>query len=126
MIVRIGFKNCTTDKPYFSIIIHNEFAEAVATVNSTHAGNPLPVKENGFVECIIEDLRLGEGNYYLMVDFGFFGGSRLTTASYDCISNAATFEVELNGYLAGNGIDSFEGAVHRSRWTVGDSNPSIL
>lgn len=126
MVVRIGFENCTTDRPYFSIIIHNEFAEAVATLNSTHTGTPLIVDAAGIVECLIEDLRLGEGSYYLMVDFGFFGGNRITTTSYDCVSNAATFEVDLNGYLAGNGLDSFEGAVHRSRWIVSSPiSPSV-
>jgi len=118
MMVRIGFKNSKVDKPYFSVIIHNEFAEAVATVNSTHTGKPLTAKTDGVIECLIEDLRLGEGSYYLMVDFGFYGGNRLTTTSYDCIANAATFRVDLNGYVAGNGLDSFEGAVHRSRWAV--------
>jgi lipopolysaccharide transport system ATP-binding protein len=118
MMVRIGFKNCATDKPYFSIIIHNEFSEVVATVSSIHSGESLTVDSSGLIECRIEDLRLGEGCYYLMIDFGFFGGNRLMTTSYDCVANAATFEVDLNGYLAGNGIDSFEGAVHRSQWAV--------
>jgi lipopolysaccharide transport system ATP-binding protein len=122
MTVRIGFKNCTTDKPYFSIIIHNEFSEAVATVNSTHTGEHLTLDSSGLIECRIEDLRLGEGRYCLMIDFGFFGGNRLMTTSYDCVANAASFEVDLNGYLAGNGIDSFEGAVHRSQWAV----PSLI
>jgi lipopolysaccharide transport system ATP-binding protein len=121
MLVRIGFEGCTTEKVYFSVIIHNEFAEAVATVSSTHTGKPLSVGSDGVIECLIEDLRLGEGCYFLMVDFGFFGGNRLMTTSYDCVANAATFEVDLNGYLAGNGIDSFEGAVHRSQWGVSSS-----
>jgi lipopolysaccharide transport system ATP-binding protein len=122
MVVRIGFRNCSTSKPYFSIIIHNEFAEAVATVNTTHNAQAFTAVGDGTVECVIDDLRLGEGNYYLMVDFGFFGGNRMTTTSYDCVANAATFEVDLNAFVGGMGLDSYEGAVHRSKWAILDPN----
>jgi len=116
MLVKIGFEGCGLRRPYFSLIVHNEFSEVVTTVSTTQLKQPVEIPVNGHISCLIDDLRLGEGQYYLMVDCGSFGGSRSSTTSVDCIANAATFEVRLNGFLAGNGLDSYEGAAHRTAW----------
>ncbi|WP_211327882.1 ABC transporter ATP-binding protein [Sulfurisoma sediminicola] len=118
MRVRIGFHRCTLRQPYFAVLIHNEYAERVATINSSHFAPDLDAHGNGVAECLIEDLRLGEGSYYMMLDFGQYGGGRGLMTSADCVPNAATFDVSLGGYLGGIGLDAFQGAAHRARWSV--------
>lgn len=114
--IRIGFKNAQAQKPYFSLLLMNEFAERVATIHSTHPGETLEARTEGVIECTIEDLRVGEGEYWLMIDHGHFGGSRAATFSYDCIPNAARVSVKLQGWLSGVGLDAFQGAAIRSNW----------
>lgn len=118
VVFRIGYVGATVPNPYFSIIIHNEFAECVATVNTTHNPDPMDIPENGIVECRLDDLRLGDGRYRIMVDYGNYGGSRQTSASLDCVPNAGSMDVSLDGYVGGIGADAYEGAVHRTHWTV--------
>lgn len=114
--IRIGFRNAQAQKPYFSVLLMNEFAERVATIHSTHPGDTLPPKVEGVIECTIEDLRIGEGDYWLMIDHGHFGGSRAATFSYDCVPNAARVSVRLQDWLSGVGLDAFQGAAIRSTW----------
>jgi lipopolysaccharide transport system ATP-binding protein len=118
MLVKIGFGDCRLRRPYFSLIVHNEFSEVVTTVSTTQLKQSVEIPVDGQISCLIDDLRLGEGHYYLMVDCGSFGGSRSSTMSVDCIANAATFEVRLDGFLVGNGLDSYEGAAHRAAWVT--------
>ena len=120
MIVRIGYEKATAPNPYFAILIQNEFAERVATIHSTHNKDQMQFGESGVIECEISDLKLGEGSYRLMIDYGNFGGARDAILSLECISNAATIRVELNEYLGGIGLDAYQGAVHKSCWILMD------
>ena len=123
LIVRIGYNGAKVRSPYFSILIHNEFAERVATLHSTHAHEAESFPRSGVIECRIDELRLGEGTYWLMVDFGDYGGSRIAMTSLDCVPNAARIKVDLGGYLGGIGLDAYQGAAHRSAWRLMDSEP---
>lgn len=116
LVVRIGYEEVSVPNPYFAVLVQNEFAERVATVHSTHNAGQFEWSNSGVIECHIEDLRLGEGTYRLMVDFGNYGGSRAALTSLDCIPNAALIHVELGGYVGGVGIDAYQGAVHKSSW----------
>ncbi len=116
LVIRIGYEAATARNPYLAVLINNEFAERVATIHSTHNPTHFQWGKSGIVECEIPDLRLGEGTYRLMVDFGNYGGSRATLTSYDCVPNAATIHVELNEYVGGIGMDAYQGAVHKSLW----------
>lgn len=116
LVVRIGNEAATARNPYFAVLIHNEFAERVATIHSTHNPTHFEWGQSDVVECIIPDLRLGEGTYRLMVDFGNYGGARALLTSLDCVPNAATIHVELGGYLSGVGLDAYQGAAHQSSW----------
>ena len=118
LVVRIGYEASTARNPYFAVLIQNEFAERVATIHSTHNPTQFEWGKSGVVECVIPDLRLGEGTYHLMVDFGNYGGSRALLTSLDCVPNAATIHVELGGYLDGIGLDAYQGGVHKSSWTM--------
>jgi lipopolysaccharide transport system ATP-binding protein len=113
---RVGFSGAETRHPYISILLHNNFGDRVATLHSTHASNSISIEGDGYVECVVDDLRLGEGTYYVMVDYGSFPGMKNGLISMDCVANAAQIEVALDGYLQGTGHDAYRGAVHRSRW----------
>jgi lipopolysaccharide transport system ATP-binding protein len=126
LIVRIGYSGAKVPNPYFSVLIQNEFAERVATIHSTHARNALEFPADGVVECRIDDLRLGDGTYRLMVDFGNYGGSRAALTSLDCVPNAAPIHVDLDGYVGGIGLDAYQGAVHKSVWTYGTDDQARL
>ncbi len=115
---RVGFKAVDTKSPFISVLIHNNFGDRVATLHSTHVDENLSIEGDGFVECVVDDLRLGEGTYYVMVDFGSFPNLRNSLISMDCVPNAAQIEVSLDGYVRGTGHDAYRGAVHRSRWSV--------
>lgn len=120
MVVRIGYQGATAPDPYFAVLIHNDFAERVATIHSTHVHGKGSFPSDGVIECRIDDLRLGEGKYFLMIDYGNFGGSRTSLVSVDCVTNATTISVELGGYLSGVGLDAYQGPAQRSDWQVID------
>ncbi|WP_337996702.1 ABC transporter ATP-binding protein [Oleispirillum naphthae] len=122
MLVRIAYEGATVANPYFSVLVQNEFAERVATLHSTHQGGDLRIPANGVVECRTDDLRLGEGAYRLMLDFGSYGGTRAAMVSLDCVPNAIPIRVELGEYVKGIGLDSFQGAAHRSAWRLCDKD----
>jgi lipopolysaccharide transport system ATP-binding protein len=115
---RVGFTAADTSYPYISVLIHNNFGDRVATLHSTHIKESLSVEGDGFVECVVDDLRLGEGTYYVMIDYGSFPNLKDSLISMDCVPNAAQIEVSLAGYVGGTGHDAYRGAVHRSRWSV--------
>jgi lipopolysaccharide transport system ATP-binding protein len=121
MVVRIGFENMSLRQPYFSVLIQNEYAERVATLHSTHSDSKLSLPPCGAIECRVDDLRLGEGDYRLMLDFGSYGGFRGAMTSVDCVPAAALIHVALGDYVGGIGLDAFQGAAHRSQWKVVDT-----
>tara|TARA_R110002020_G_scaffold3766_9_gene16572 strand:+ start:2885 stop:4177 length:1293 start_codon:yes stop_codon:yes gene_type:complete len=120
MIVRIGYENATAPSPFFAVLLQNEFAERASTIHSTHQSGRLAFPQAGVIECRVDDLRVGEGTYHLMIDYGNYGGSRASLTSMDCVPNATKIIVELGDYVDGIGIDSYQGAVQRSRWTLLD------
>ena len=118
IIVRIGYDGALAPDPYFAVLVHNDFAERVATLHSTHVGQSISFPESGVIECRVDDFRIGEGNYFIMVDYGNFGGSRATLTSIDCVTNVTRIRVDMNSYLSGVGLDAYQGAVQRSDWKV--------
>ena len=115
---RVGFRGAETKYPYIAILIHNNLGDRIATLHSTHIDESLSIEGDGFVECVVDDLRLGEGTYYVMVDFGSYPNLKSSLVSMDCVSNAAQIEVALGGYVGGTGHDAYRGAVHQSQWSV--------
>ncbi len=114
----VGFRDAKAGHPYISVLLHNSHGERVATFHSTHSGTRLPIHGDGYVTCAIDELRLGDGTYYVMVDYGSCPGAAPTMISMDCVPNAMAIEVSLEGAVPGIGLSSFHGALHSTRWAV--------
>jgi lipopolysaccharide transport system ATP-binding protein len=117
LLVRIGLHGAKAHNPYVSVLIQNELAERVATLHSTHTRPRLELDGSAVVTCAINELRLGEGIYRIMVDYGDYSGGRIIH-SLDCVPNAAIVRVSVGDYVSGVGMDAYQGAVHRSEWSV--------
>jgi len=115
---KVGYRNAVPNQAYIAILIHNGVGDRVATVNSTHDAVGVRICGDGYVECVIDDLRLGAGTYTVMVDYGTSLGRPGTSISKDCVANAGQFSVALEGYLEGVGLSETQGAAHRSNWTL--------
>ena len=113
---RIGFRGARERNSYMSVLIHNGFGDRVATLSSTHPDSRPVMQGDGYVECRVDDLRLGEGLYHIMVDYGTCVEGRSDFISMDCVANAGTIRVSLDGYVKGTGLDAYQGAAHRSEW----------
>ena len=115
---KVGYRNAAASHGYIAILIHNGVGDRVATVSSTHDPVGVRISGDGYVECVIDDLRLGTGTYTVMVDYGSTLGRPGTSISSDCVANAGQFSVALEGYLEGVGLSETQGAAHRSNWTL--------
>jgi lipopolysaccharide transport system ATP-binding protein len=116
--IRIGFTGAATKYPYIAILLHNNFGDRVATLHSSHEAESLSIEGDGFIECTVDDLRIGEGTYYVMAEFGSFPGLKDSLIPMDCVPNAAQIDVSLDGYVRGTGHDAYRGSVHRSHWEI--------
>jgi len=115
MRVIIGYANMHHSFPAFELVIINEFGERVTTISSTHTGEHLDIPACGEVLCVVEDLRLGEGSYVLALDYGTCTGESMTYRSHDAVT-ATHFRVSVDGFVKGLGVNSAQGAVHKSHW----------
>jgi lipopolysaccharide transport system ATP-binding protein len=115
--VRIQYVSADMPFPAFELFIANEFGERVTTISSTHTGEVLDIPENGTIQCMVDDLRLGEGTYCLGVDVANCTGAAEVYNSFDSVM-ALKFAVRLDGYVAGLAVSAFQGAVHRSQWQI--------
>lgn len=113
----IGFQNVQHAYPCFEIIFVNEFGERAATISSTHAGQDLNMPRDGEIMCEIDDLRLGEGVYSLILDYGTSTGNIATYVSRDSVT-ALRLKIQMNNFVKGHGINSTQGAVHVSHWNL--------
>jgi lipopolysaccharide transport system ATP-binding protein len=116
--VRIGYSNVNVPHPYFAILLSDELGNRMAYLHSTHTGESLPASGSGVVECRIPDIRLPEGRYVVMVDYGNCTGKGVTQLSMDCVPGAISFDVSLDGYLDGFGLTTGQGYAQRTSWEV--------
>ncbi len=118
LVLRIGYEGARARKPFFAVYLMNEFAERVATIHSTHQGDSPSLPPQGVIECRIENLAVGSGQYWVMVEYGNYGGKFGPTVSLDCVPNAARLSVDVNGWVEGIGLTAFQGAAMKSKWEV--------
>jgi len=117
--VRIQYVDADMPFPVFELFIANEFGERATTINSTHTGEHLDIPENGTIQCMVDDLRLGEGVYGLGLHVANGPGSHAAYTIFDSVM-ALKFSVRLDGYVAGLGVNSTQGTAHQCRWQLID------
>jgi lipopolysaccharide transport system ATP-binding protein len=118
LLLRIGYDGATARQPFFAVYLMNEFAERVATIHSTHQAGSGQFPPKGVIECRIENLAIGTGDYWIMIEYGNYGGTVIPTVALDCVPNAARCSVDVNGWVRGIGLTAFQGAAMKSVWEV--------
>lgn len=117
IVVRIHYE---LDQPvasgYGTVHLLNSLGERLTTVTSSHAHGPIPLGRCGYLECRMEDTRLGGGEYVLEVGIGEAFPAR---RCLDYVYTAGRFRVELADYLGGEELP--KGLIpQKSTWKVGD------
>ncbi|MGI5817360.1 MAG: ABC transporter ATP-binding protein [Armatimonadota bacterium] len=117
VLIRIYYElNEPVEAGYGTLHILSSLGERVMTLTSTQAHGPIPLGQAGCLECRIDDLRLGSGEYLLEVGIGEAFPKR---SCLDYVYAAGRFGVELGDYLGGEELN--EGLVpQRSQWKVGN------
>jgi len=104
--IRIGYSVTRETRPYFTIFFIAPTGERAMTVYSNHCSEGLELRGDGFVECVIPELRLAAGDFSLTLDFGRDGEPVL---SVDCVPDATVIRVQLGDYLRGFGLAANQG-----------------
>ena len=100
---------------YFAIFFINVDGERVMLAHSLHNPNCMDIDGNGIVECHINDNRLVDGRYILMLDVGIAGPQN---QSLDCVPNAQEISVVLGNYLGAQGLRPNQGYLaQKSNWS---------
>jgi lipopolysaccharide transport system ATP-binding protein len=119
LIIRLAYRAPQpTEFTYMTIFFVNDFGDRQMVLYDVHDGEAPKLGQEGVIECRVDDLRLVDGDYTLMIDIGGKSASELRSLdSLDCIPNATRIRVVLGDYLGWFGIRRNQGAfAQRSRW----------
>jgi lipopolysaccharide transport system ATP-binding protein len=117
MRIRIGYHIDHELIAYCQINFLDYAGTRVMQLHNTHNSPPLKLCGDGFIECVIDDLRLLAGNYIIMLEIGDY--STAQPHWLDCIGDTIHIRVALGNYLGGIGLS--QGQVpfaQRSQWEV--------
>jgi lipopolysaccharide transport system ATP-binding protein len=117
MRIRIGYHVDHDLIAYCQVNFLDYAGTRVMQLHNTHNGPRLSLCGDGFIECIIYDLRLLAGHYIIMVEIGDY--STAQPHWLDCIGDTIHVKVALGNYLGGVGLS--QGQVpfaQRSQWEV--------
>jgi lipopolysaccharide transport system ATP-binding protein len=115
MCIRIGYHLEEELVAYCQINFLDYAGTRVMQLHNTHNGPPLKLCGDGFIECVIDDLRLLAGNYIIMLDIGDFSKDQWL----DCVGDTIHIKVSLGNYIGGAGLT--QGQVpfaQRSQWKI--------
>jgi lipopolysaccharide transport system ATP-binding protein len=116
MRIRIGYHATLIPAPYFCVFFLDVNGSRVMTLYSTHSSNLPSIRDQGFVECVIPELRIYGEEFSIMVECGFTGQP---LKSIDCVPNATSVRIELDDYLGSGGLVSNQGVVaQKSAWAI--------
>lgn len=100
-----------------AVYIYNQFGQKML-VASSNDGKHIHLKSNSTITCKINDLRLGTGEYVILLDyFTMVGKCRKTYMSIESIPCALKFNVEYNEFLNGMEYTQLDGVIHKSIWS---------
>jgi lipopolysaccharide transport system ATP-binding protein len=115
MRIRIGYELDYEPGVYFTVFFLDPNGDRILTVYSNHEEGQLNLRGKGMIECVVPELRLGNGDFSIMIDFGRANGDLLH--SIDCVPNATTIRINLDGYLKGPGLRPGQGYMaQRTVW----------
>ena len=117
VLVRVHYEhNEPVAAGYGTLHVLNSLGQRVMTVTSSHAHGPIPLGRSGYLECRMESIRLGSGEYVLEVGIGEAFPAR---KCLDYVYAAGRFRVELADYLGGEELP--QGFTpQKSTWKVRD------
>ncbi len=114
MRLRIGYEVTRETRPYFTVFFIAADGFRAMTLYSDHCSSPLILSGTGFVECVVPELRLTSGDFYITLDFGRIEESY---NSIDCVPNATQVRIQLGNYLGGVGVLPHQGWIaQQSHW----------
>jgi lipopolysaccharide transport system ATP-binding protein len=117
MRIRIGYHLDRELSAYCQINFLDYAGMRVMQLHNTHNGPPLILCGDGFIECVLNDLRLLAGHYIIMVEIG--DSSTGQSQWLDCVGDTIHIKVALGNYLGGVGLS--QGQVpfaQSSQWEV--------
>jgi len=116
MRIRIGYRTTLMPAPYFTVFFLDTNGNRVMTLYSTHSSHLASIRDRGFVECVIPELRIYGEEFSIMVECGLISRQ---LESVDCVPNATNVRIELDDYLGAAGLVSNQGVVaQRSAWAI--------
>lgn len=120
--VRVGFSGAEGGFDYLGVGFHTMDDVRVTAAYSHAPGVAFTFPERGVVECVIDDLRLTNGDYSVMVEAGrIVDGQAL---SIDSVSDATQIRVRLGDYLGYPGLVRNQGHIaQRSAWRDHPTGP---
>ena len=121
MLIRLGYHLDDELEIGCHIMFLDYSGARVMQLHNSHSTASLKLKGDGYLECVLNDLRLLAGNYTLMLDIDDFHSSKWM----DCIGDTIHIKVNSGNYLAGIGLS--QGQVifaQRSQWRALPENNS--
>ncbi len=118
MRIRIGYHFDEELQAYCNINFLNYTGLQVMTVGLFHSKARAKLIGDGFLECVIPELRLVSGNYILMLSIGSHSEANELKA-LDSISDTIHIEVKIGNYLSGYEVSQAESSFAQcSEWQV--------
>ncbi|MBT4482739.1 MAG: ATP-binding cassette domain-containing protein [Candidatus Latescibacteria bacterium] len=98
IIIRIGYEIKTPITAYCQINFLNYLDSRVMAVSSLHSDMTFAISGEGYIECLLRDVRLLSGEYTMMLDFGRTFPQR---EWLDFIPAATRLRIKIGNYLGG-------------------------
>jgi lipopolysaccharide transport system ATP-binding protein len=113
--LRIGFEGAAGGLDYFGVGFHTMDDVRITAAFSHRRDVQLTFPERGVAECVIEDLRLTNGDYAVIIEAGRISEGQ--SVPVDSVSDATQIRVSLGNYLGYPGLIRNQGAIAQpSRW----------
>lgn len=117
MRIRVGYNAETRMQAYSDIVFINYMGMQLLSAKSHYGGPALDLKGEGFLECVLHDLRLATGKFILMVSIGDFSTGK--PVWQDCFSDTLHIKVNIGNYLNGAEVAELEVAyAQKSEWNI--------
>jgi lipopolysaccharide transport system ATP-binding protein len=107
MVVRIGYRVEQELLAYVQVNVVSVLRERIMTISSTQRSTTFLLSGEGHIECILPDMRLASGQYFLEFEIG----RSFPRQWLDNVPSALPFRVEIGDYLGGEELPPAAGAV---------------